>query len=165
MKQNVNDEIFTGFAERFTQACKKAGLESNKAAIGRAFDLSRPAIVSYMDGKSLPSVAKGIEIARKLNVSFEWLMTGKDVQVKQEPLNLNLIKEAFDVIENMAPLLGEGQSNQSKAAIFAAIYQYLQITHQTGKELDFDGCLALVRVVLAQSERETDNSDHTLRNA
>lgn len=70
--------------ERLTTARKSKGL--SQAQLARILGISRGACGQWEQGHSLPSVANIIETARLLNVSVEWLATGRGAMEYQDGL-------------------------------------------------------------------------------
>lgn len=66
-----------GFAERFREACQDAGLTMTMPALGRTFGVSTTTIWNYLHGEKLPSMDSALDMAGKLNVCVEWLLTGR----------------------------------------------------------------------------------------
>ena len=69
------------FASRLYVAwkqCKKA--PRNQARLAEALNLTPTIISEYLHGNKLPSAAHGVEIATQLDVSYDWLMTGRGPQ-------------------------------------------------------------------------------------
>ena len=66
-----------GFGERLRLACDLAGIPATQAALSRLFGVSTTIVWHYLKGEKLPSMIKAIEIAEKLGVCVEWLLTGR----------------------------------------------------------------------------------------
>jgi len=66
-----------GFGERLRLACEAAGVPATQAALSRLFGVSTTIVWHYLNGEKLPSMGKAIQIATKLNVCVEWLLTGR----------------------------------------------------------------------------------------
>lgn len=66
-----------GFGERLRLACETVGIPATQAALARLFGVSTTIVWHYLNGEKLPSMAKAIEIAEKLGVCVEWLLTGR----------------------------------------------------------------------------------------
>lgn len=66
------------FAKRLREAIEGSDLNglSNKV-IGKAFSVSGPMISYWMHGLRMPCVSTAVVVARRLHISFEWLMTGR----------------------------------------------------------------------------------------
>ena len=100
-KANANNSAMKsqGFPDRLREACAEAGLATTQPALARAFDLSTTTIWHYLNGEKLPSMAKAIEIAGKLGVCVEWLLTGNgpkrvgdviDISQFPDPIKLSI---------------------------------------------------------------------------
>lgn len=69
------------FALRFRQAVNWAGMGDTYAEIAIKLGMSKVFFGELNRGEKLPSVDKATELAMKLGVSFEWLMTGRGSMV------------------------------------------------------------------------------------
>lgn len=65
------------FAERFRYACQLARAPVTMEALGRYLGVSTTMAWNYTNGEKLPSMDKAVEIAVKLQVCVEWLLTGR----------------------------------------------------------------------------------------
>ena len=69
------------FAERMNLIANKLGIppkgQNRQLLFGKMFGVSQEAARKWLEGESIPQVTKCIEIAKKADVSFEWLMTGR----------------------------------------------------------------------------------------
>lgn len=165
MKQNVKDELLDGFSDRFKQSLKRAGIKENNAEVARIFGLSRPMIVAYLSGKSLPSVAQAIEIAKKLQVDFDWLMTGRSRTSEPPEIKAYIMKDALQALSDAKEFLGKDISIETESLMLIALYQYIDLTQLSGKAPDFDACLTLVRALLSGQPSPADNSKNNLKSA
>jgi hypothetical protein len=69
------------FAARMNQVADlleipKKGKNRQKS-FGNLFSVSQEAARKWLEGESFPSTEKAIQIAKRANVNFEWLMTGR----------------------------------------------------------------------------------------
>lgn len=65
------------FSERFRLACQQANAPTTMEALGRYLGVGTTMAWNYAKGEKLPSMEKAIEIALKLGVCVEWLLTGR----------------------------------------------------------------------------------------
>lgn len=79
----------SGFPERLREAATEAGFAVTQAALGKAFGLSTTTIWHYLKGEKLPSMSKAIEIAGKLGVCVEWLLTGNGPKHTRDVLDIS----------------------------------------------------------------------------
>lgn len=165
MKQSVKDPILLGFAERLQKACDAQGIGDNRAEIARVFNLARQSVIAYLEGKSLPSVAKGIEIAQKLDVDFEWLMTGKVSSSREKKLNIRTMEATLEAMRDAKAMIGSDVSIKSEALMLVALYQYIELTQQSGKSLDFDACRSLARTLISDQEESSRIPNDNLKSA
>jgi len=83
-----------GFPERLRAACEEAGLTVTQPALARAFGVSTTTIWHYLHGEKLPSMEKAIQIAGKLGVCVEWLLTGNGPKRAQDTLDISQLPDA-----------------------------------------------------------------------
>ena len=65
------------FAWRFRRACDRKFPDRNQVELGKIFGIGRSAINDWRHGRKLPAAKTAIRMAKILNVSFDWLMTGR----------------------------------------------------------------------------------------
>lgn len=73
------------FAARFREACRVANAPTTMEALGRHLGVSTSMAWNYHTGEKLPSMEKAVEIAMKLGVCIEWLLTGRGPRVPPAP--------------------------------------------------------------------------------
>lgn len=88
LSENLSmDDLDTQFATRLNAALDSAGYGNlNNEQIGKMFSVTRATVGNWRKGdkERYPQVRKGMEICLKLNVSYDWLMTGRgDMQPGQ----------------------------------------------------------------------------------
>lgn len=83
-----------GFPDRLREACEEAGLTVTQPALARAFGLSTTTVWHYLNGEMLPSMAKAIDIAGKLGVCVEWLLTGNGPKRTRDVLDISYLPDA-----------------------------------------------------------------------
>lgn len=69
------------FALRFRQAAEWAGLPSSYRDRAKRLGISTVFYGELNRGEKLPSADKGSQIAQKLGVSYEWLVTGRGAMI------------------------------------------------------------------------------------
>ena len=69
--------IHKEFALRFREACARSNAPSTLNALGAFFAVSPPTVHDWRHGAKLPSAKTLAKIAKKLNVSYDWLATGR----------------------------------------------------------------------------------------
>ena len=77
------------FTERLRQAANHAGVGPTQAAIADALGLNRQTVNRWFFG-SAPTVETLMEIARKWNVSADWLATGDGEMIPPSPDGLSV---------------------------------------------------------------------------
>lgn len=71
------------FSERLNQAIDESGLdippkgENRQKIAGKLFGVGQSAVRKWLEGEGLPKYERSIEMAKKLKVSLEWLMSGR----------------------------------------------------------------------------------------
>ncbi len=66
------------FTERFKIALETAGYgKTSLKKLGEMFDCSAPAVWAWKNAKKIPDTERAILISKKLNIAFEYLMTGR----------------------------------------------------------------------------------------
>jgi len=65
------------FSKRLKEALVYAKIEGTQAEVGKMFGLSQPSYGDWLNGTSMPDIANAVIASKILNVSFEWLMTGR----------------------------------------------------------------------------------------
>lgn len=75
MRQKNEEEFKRQFAKRLATAMQVAGLTA--ASLSRKTNISRSTITSYKKARALPSLEALIRLAESLDVSIDWLLTGK----------------------------------------------------------------------------------------
>jgi len=73
------------FAERFRLACRLANAPPTMEALGRYLHVGTTMAWNYFNGEKLPSMEKAVEIALKLGVCVEWLLTGRGPMQPLQP--------------------------------------------------------------------------------
>jgi len=73
--QEVGEHV--EFAARLRLAVEKSGISGNQNKIGSMFDVTGAFYGQMLRGFKCPGTETGVKMAIKLNVSFEWLMTGR----------------------------------------------------------------------------------------
>lgn len=83
-----------GFPERLRVACEDAGLAVTQPALSRAFGVSTTTIWHYLNGEKLPSIGRAVDIAGKLGVCVEWLLTGNGPRRHADMLDISELPES-----------------------------------------------------------------------
>lgn len=68
------------FALRFREACAHANAPTTLTDLGRFFGVAPPTVHDWRHGIKLPSARTMAKIANKLDVSYDWLATGRGDQ-------------------------------------------------------------------------------------
>lgn len=137
MKQNgEKDKEVIEFSKRLNEA-----LDDNRAPVagkGRQIylkglvKLSQEAVRKWLQGESMPTVPNTALLAKKLNVSFEWLATGRGAKVllSQEAIEVALEFQVLphdDQVYIRGVMYGRRQMNPEANASLAA-FPYREIT-------------------------------------
>ncbi len=54
---------------------------NRQTLLGKMFNVSQESARKWLTGESIPQTEKCIEIAKKAKVGFEWLMTGRGIEI------------------------------------------------------------------------------------
>lgn len=80
----MNDKhALTLFAARLNEAIDSSGLRvplkgrGRQQAVGDLFGVSQKGARKWLEAEGFPTLEKAVEIARRLDVSIEWLLTGR----------------------------------------------------------------------------------------
>lgn len=79
LENSPMENLGLGFSQRLRKAINDAGMSGmNNIELGKFFDVTSAQVGNWLKGddERLPRVKKGLEIAEKLQISYEWLMTG-----------------------------------------------------------------------------------------
>lgn len=104
-----------GFIERVSLCLKDMNL--TRADLARELNTSQSTIFSWFRNGSIPSFDYAIKISNILNVSLDWLATGKGDKVKSENIDVYIpIKSIWDKLSecNRQELLNFGNYLISK---------------------------------------------------
>jgi len=71
---------YQDFGKRLDLAFKNSGITGTYAQVGKKFGVSATTIGNLLNGAKLPATALGIKLSEKTKVSFDWLMTGREVE-------------------------------------------------------------------------------------
>jgi len=88
------------FSERLAFAIREDG--RTKAAIARAIGAQAPAISRWLAG-SIPDLRRATDIARELNVSVQWLLTGSGEMRQAEGLTGMVREDAAEYRAHIHP--------------------------------------------------------------
>ena len=108
------------FGERLSQAIEKSGLK--KKDIDSKLQLNKNALTIYKKGR-IPDTEKLLALSQLLNVSMEWLLTGKEV--KPTPVSYDFSPEEtilIDLYKQLSP------NNRSK--IIERMETLLEVIHE-----------------------------------
>lgn len=104
---SMNQGIKQEFAVRLNAALDDAGVVQKFAGrqveVGKMFGVSQKGARKWLEGDGLPTLEKCVEIATRLDVTLEWLMTGRGPRRNGENVLQALPppdqQEAIDFIE------------------------------------------------------------------
>ena len=117
--QPMVTEIRMSFANRLDLALDHAGIvggRQRKKAVATMFGVSREAVRKWLEGESLPDTKRIIEIARRLGVSAEWLLTGDGDMVSQSATLTSNVAEGPE-LHAPVPLISYVQAGWGAEAI------------------------------------------------
>jgi hypothetical protein len=98
MEPMVTSDEIRDFSERLNSALDAKNDErvGRQARLGKAFGLSQKAARKWLVGESFPEVARMIQLAKMLDVRFEWLATGRGPRYLNEELGSIKPDESVD---------------------------------------------------------------------
>ncbi len=76
---------YSEFGERLREACEAAGVPVTQPALARLLGVSTTMIWHYLHGEKLPSMGTAINMANRLGVCVEWLLTGRGPKFPPPP--------------------------------------------------------------------------------
>jgi transcriptional regulator with XRE-family HTH domain len=107
------------FAYRLGLALDAAGYPrlgaGRETALAKATGKSQPGVRKWLLGEALPNMTSGIELAKLLNVRFEWLMTGRGM-MNLEPEEAPITDEQRRFMYRIKRLTPEEQSRYFRVA-------------------------------------------------
>lgn len=97
----TENETMNGFLQRVLE--EMDFLQVSKAELSRAIEVPDPTVRSWFKKDSIPAADTALKIADFLNVSLEYLVTGKKDESKKSKTELsdfekNLLKESADLL-------------------------------------------------------------------
>lgn len=85
----VTDDQKRAFAARLNEALDDIGFPGKGAgrqsALGTKMRVSQKGARKWLEGESMPATTRGMELAKWLNVNFEWLMTARGEKRNSAP--------------------------------------------------------------------------------
>lgn len=105
MVTNKTDEEKQAFSNRMNEALDDMGIakkgQNRQSIVGEMFGVSQKGARKWLEGESMPSIPNAAIIARKLGVSFEWLMTGRGAKTASKRLSKDaqFIGEVYDMMD------------------------------------------------------------------
>ena len=85
--------IFAGNLNLALDECRDKVPRKGKGrqnVVGRMFKVDQKAARKWLEGEGFPTLEKSIEIAMRLNVAVEWLLTGRGEKRVMEQTNIQL---------------------------------------------------------------------------
>lgn len=86
----------TAFAQRLNQALNESSEQipqegkGRQSVVGQLFGVDQKAARKWLKGEGFPTLEKCTDIAKRLNVSMEWLLTGRGDKRIMDNLNAQL---------------------------------------------------------------------------
>lgn len=103
-----NEDEKLAFARRFNHALDAAGVppkgKNRMKLVAEMFGVTPKAAQKWTAGDAVPETARGMEIAEKLQISFEWLMTGRGAEKPPKSLSRDalLLAQIYDLVDKTA---------------------------------------------------------------
>lgn len=83
--QNMATNEKLEFSKRMNIVADMLGVppkgRNRQTLLGKMFNVSQESARKWLEGESIPQTEKCIEIAKKAKVGFEWLMTGRGIEI------------------------------------------------------------------------------------
>jgi len=83
--QNMATNEKLEFSKRMNIVADMLGVppkgSNRQTLLGKMFNVSQESARKWLEGESIPQTEKCIEIAKKAKVGFEWLMTGRGIEI------------------------------------------------------------------------------------
>lgn len=95
----AENKIMNGFLKRVLE--EMDFLQVSKAELSRAIEVPDPTVRSWFSKDSIPAADTALKIARFLNVSLEYLITGKNPLPKSEKEEKNYDSEFLDLFNSL----------------------------------------------------------------
>lgn len=77
------------FAHRLNEALSEAGVpakfEGRQVVVAQMFGVTQKGARKWLEGEGMPTLEKSIEIAKRLGVAIEWLLTGRGARRVEGP--------------------------------------------------------------------------------
>jgi len=113
--------------------------ESTVSAFARKVGLSESLIRKYLKG-SEPSLSRADQIARKVNVSLEWLATGCGYQYRQaEVVDQAALQAASRITQQRLAAEAIDLTEAERLTLLVSIYQFLRAHKKVDGYLDEPG--------------------------
>tara|TARA_R110000796_G_scaffold96431_1_gene202222 strand:+ start:390 stop:764 length:375 start_codon:yes stop_codon:yes gene_type:complete len=111
-------EITEGFSGRLSELVKSHPRDSqlNQTDVGKLFGVSGPMVSKWRTGKSMPAMANACAIAKRYEVTVEWLLTGRG----DKYTGGSGYPDALSILTELSP------ENQSRVMDSARAFQALE---------------------------------------
>ena len=111
-------EITEGFSGRLSELVKShpRDCQLNQTDVGKLFGVSGPMVSKWRTGKSMPAMANACAIAKRYEVTVEWLLTGRGDKYAGE----SGYPDALSILTELTP------ENQSRVMDSARAFQALE---------------------------------------
>lgn len=119
----------SGFSERLLQELNYLGF--SQADLARYLNVRQSTIQTWIQKGSIPAADTALKVARFLNISLEYLITGKNPPPKEEKIS----RENLDFLDSFL-LLPEDEQNEIKDLIKIKMKKYAKATEK--KAMLFD---------------------------
>lgn len=103
---NMNtQEVKNEFSKRLNRVLDDHDIppkgKNRQAIIAQMFGVTQKGARKWLEGESLPELSRGVIIARKFNISYEWLMTGRGPKNPPKRLSKDaqFLAQVFDMVD------------------------------------------------------------------
>ena len=140
------------FAARLHKACDIAGLPKGRGRrirLAELFHISGEAVRKWLDGTSIPNTKRIPEIANKLGVRGEWLLTGSGPMTdKPEPgipnIDMGCLTQALEALDILETEFGKPKNPKERAEFLWELYKInKELTDSGAPPMDSDKIIRL----------------------
>ncbi len=93
------------FIDRIEEVLEKKGI--SKTELSEALNIRRPTLSEWKKNGAIPSADIALKIAKYLNVSVEWLITGEEINDNTISIGKQTIKEILQKVQELLDFVKE----------------------------------------------------------
>ena len=99
-REGAADSVEMGFASRLDRALSHYGIKQDRfrrSTVAKLFGVSIESVRKWLEGESLPQQKRTMQIAEKLGVRAQWLLTGEEPMVSDDAASSSPIAERVEI--------------------------------------------------------------------